>query len=188
MEEGYMSSYNGPYTSLITVPTAEPLTLAEVKSFLSITGDEKDAMLNTLITLAREYAEQYIKGSLMPQSWQAVYTGSIKDIRYLPCGPLREVVSVKLEDKLGNSSLLPAADYEVNLPESYITFDRELREDFIKILYRAGYADAAQIPVSIKQGMLLHIKKVYSNLGKGKLSLDDIDTMYRAFRVADIKL
>ena len=182
-------SYNGPYTSLITPPTAEPLTLAEAKSFLSITGDTKDTMLNDLIAMARQYAEQYTKRSLMPQSYQAVYTSSIEGTRYLPSGPLRSIVSVKLEDKLGNSSSVPTADYEVNLPESYVTFDRELRADFIKILYNTGYADAAQIPTLIKRGMLLHIKELYNNtLSGAKLSLDAVDTIYRTFRVADMKL
>ena len=120
------SFYNGPYTKLITPPTQEPFSINEIKQNLKISSNNEDSKLESLIVIARQYAEQYMKKSLMPQSWEATYTTYIKGTRYLPFGPIRNIKSIKIEDKMGNSSLISKEDFEVNLPESYITFDHKV--------------------------------------------------------------
>ncbi|MFN7104725.1 MAG: head-tail connector protein, partial [Pseudorhizobium sp.] len=44
--------------SQTTPPTAEPLTLVEVKAHLRLDGGEEDALLLSLITTAREHLER----------------------------------------------------------------------------------------------------------------------------------
>lgn len=60
--------------SLVTPPTAEPVSTADVRTFLKIDDDDTsaDTTINILIASAREYAEKYTGRSLMPRTWVAV--------------------------------------------------------------------------------------------------------------------
>lgn len=61
----------------VTPPTAEPLTLADVRAHLRIDDDDtsQDSTLGILIPAARRYAETYTGRSLMSQTWMAVADG-----------------------------------------------------------------------------------------------------------------
>ena len=43
---------------------AEPVTLAEIKTYLRIDGGEEDTLLAALIPIAREHCENYLNASL----------------------------------------------------------------------------------------------------------------------------
>jgi hypothetical protein len=59
--------------TLVTPPTDEPVTLSEVKSWSRIDTDDDDALVQQLIASARYQAEQYLRRSLLTQSWKLTH-------------------------------------------------------------------------------------------------------------------
>ena|SRR5579875_1396690 len=57
---------------VLTPPSAEPLALSDVKSWLRIDFSDDDAMIAMLISDARRYAENLLHRSLAPQIIQAI--------------------------------------------------------------------------------------------------------------------
>ncbi|MBY0407045.1 MAG: head-tail connector protein, partial [Rickettsiales bacterium] len=47
-----------------TAPVAEPLTLAETKLYLRVSGGDEDALIGDMIASARIMAEQWLRRSL----------------------------------------------------------------------------------------------------------------------------
>ena len=45
--------------TVVTAPSATPITLAEAKTFLRIDTSDDDTLINTLIGAARDYFEEY---------------------------------------------------------------------------------------------------------------------------------
>ena len=54
---------------LTTAPTSEPLTTSEVKSFLRIDNSDEDAMVSSIISSARQMAEEYTLRAFISQTW-----------------------------------------------------------------------------------------------------------------------
>ena len=54
---------------LKTPPASEPLTLAETKSYLKVTGTADDTLLNPLITAIRSSCEDWTGRALVTQTW-----------------------------------------------------------------------------------------------------------------------
>jgi len=61
---------------------AEIVTVAEAKAQLRVTHAFDDAYITSLIPVAREFTEDYVKRSLVAQTWQVGYEG-------WPCGSSR---------------------------------------------------------------------------------------------------
>ena len=58
-----------PATTIVTEPTAEPLTLTEVKDSLRDTPVEDDALVSVLITASRRAAEAHTHRVFVTQTW-----------------------------------------------------------------------------------------------------------------------
>lgn len=102
--------------AVITPPTAEPITLAEIKAHVRAdyyTTD--DAYLIALVTAAREYVENFTGKVLAPTTFElsldAFPTGPIK----LEKGPLSAVASVKY--------VSPETGLEVTLADDHYQVD-----------------------------------------------------------------
>ncbi|MBK8121716.1 MAG: phage head-tail connector protein [Sulfuritalea sp.] len=81
---------------LITAPTVEPVTLAEVKSQLGIkTADtDSDTQLTRRITEARKWAEGHMRRSLMPQTHEIRFD-VFADEMELPFPPIASILSIR---------------------------------------------------------------------------------------------
>ena len=74
----------------------EPVTLQEAKDFLAVDHDEHDSLISSLITAARQRAENYCNQSFVEKRYVLALDnyprkGTIK----LPRGPVRSIISVK---------------------------------------------------------------------------------------------
>ena len=58
--------------TLVTAPITEPVTLADIKQQLRLDPffTEEDAYLNTLISMARQWCENYMRRAFITQSWR----------------------------------------------------------------------------------------------------------------------
>jgi uncharacterized phiE125 gp8 family phage protein len=96
---------------LVTLATEEPLTLAEVKTFLRVDHEEDDQELQTMIRAAREQAELHHGRELARQQWDVFLDAwPAYEIR-LP-SPLVSVESVSYKAMDGSTAdLVAGVDY-----------------------------------------------------------------------------
>jgi len=161
-------------TRLITAPTTEPVTLAEAKLHLRVDVSAEDTLITAFITAAREQCEHILGRSIMPQTWENVLDSFplYEDIELLHPNIL-SVTSIKYIDALtANETTLAANQYVLDkdsmpgwvMPASGVTWPDTLSvANSVRVVYQAGYADAASVPASIKHWILLVIGTWYKN-------------------------
>lgn len=159
---------------LITAPTLDVMTLAELKTALAITSDTQDDLLEALRDAVTQTLDPASGGwlgrALRPQTWelrlsQFPYAAGID----LPFPIHTEITSVKYDDMNGDEhTLIEGTDYRVfNLDQRtracvvplYLQFWPIARPDreSVRIRYVAGYAGDA-IPQPIKSAVALAVK------------------------------
>ena len=169
-----------------TPPATEPLSLAEAKLYLRVDGSDEDTLITDMIAAVREAAEEYLRRSLVTQSWALRYEGYAPARVPLPKGPVREVTEVKAVDRDGNDAPVDTALYHLAPTEDALHFESVVLGHAVEIAYTAGYGDAKDVPVSIKQGMLLHLAALHEDrLGGMALPVAAI-TLYKPHRVVRV--
>lgn len=158
---------------LITAPTTEPISLAEVKSQLRIDSTTEDTYLGTLITAAREYCEMFQNRAYITQIWELTLDGWPCFPLKIPMPPLINVTSIKYFDTTDVETLWVDTNYYVDtdsepgrigLGYSIVLPTTTLRSlNAIKIQYVAGYGAADDVPQRTKQAILLLIGHMYEN-------------------------
>ena len=159
--------------ALITAPADEPVTLAEAKAHLRIEHSLDDAFINTAITAARQYAEQFCWRGFVTQTWERTLDAfPAEEFIALPKGNLASITSIIYTDENGSAATLASSVYEadaVSVPGfARLKYDQDwpsARDHWnaVKVRYVVGWADVASIPPAIKQGMLLLIGHWYKN-------------------------
>lgn len=159
-----------------TDPATEPATVSEVDKFLrgdevleSVDGD----LIESLITAAREYVEEYTRRALITQTWtmfmdafpqvqdplgwwDGVREGSITMGQArafeLPIGPLQSVTQISTFDDDNTETVFAASNYFLNTTKTPgevilntgVTWPVFTRNrNGIKVEYVAGYGDLA---------------------------------------------
>ena len=150
-----------------TTPT-EPVTLAEAKLHLRVDGTDEDALINGLISAAREACEDRIEGTVPVTGWKLTLD-TFPDAIKLPRGPVASVESVKYLDANGVEQTLSPADYLVDTVSTpgYIVpaYGKEwptTRDQInaVTVDYTAGNATPTH---ALKAWMLLAIGEMYAN-------------------------
>ena len=118
-----------PYV-IVTPPASEPLTLAEAKSHLRVDFTDDDALINALISAARQHAEMVTQRQLVTATWKLVldaFPG--RSMTAQPAGvpfslpahaillnksPVQAVASIKYLDMGGVQQTMPTTDYVVD--------------------------------------------------------------------------
>ena len=161
--------------TLVTTPSAEPVTLAEVKNWIKQDGNDDDALITALIGAARESAERYLRRALITQTWRltldleqnnyardlpggvydmpiTVLYGGLPDVIELPLPPLQSVTSVTTYDLDNTGTVYDASNYFVDTAGSRIV----LKQDAVwpgtlrslaacEVVFKAGYGDDATL-------------------------------------------
>ena len=156
-----------------TAPTAEPLDLPQALAHLRVDDAYSNDYVTTLITAARQQAEDRTERALMPSTWAlrlpafpTADGGSIELLR----PPLISVASVQYLDAAGTLQTVSPAAYLVDvqsqpgrlLPLSGSWPATANHPQAVTITYTAGYANAAAVPAPIKQWMLLAIGDMFA--------------------------
>ena len=104
-------------TEQSTEPTAqEPVSLSEAKTHLRIISDDEDNYIAGLISLAREYCENFTGYSLIASTYLLTLPAFPRFAKpaFLPCPPLTRVDWIKYKDKAGvQKTLTENEDYIV---------------------------------------------------------------------------
>ena len=156
----------------VSAPSSEPITLSEAKLYLRIDHNLEDALINDLIMAARMQAEQWLRRSLITQSWKLGYDDGNMSAVPLPMGPVIDITSVTLILSDGSTQLLAADAYKLNEARNTLAFTNMVAGLPFEIVYSAGYSDATYIPRPIKLGMLAGIASMYdgrADTGEGAI-------------------
>lgn len=157
---------------LIQAASAEPLTVVEAKQHLRVEHSVDDALIGSLITVARQRCEHETRRALVNQVWERVLDGFPQVELLLGRPPVRQVLSLTYVDAAGATQtmaptayvldsdaeegwVLPAADTE--WPETADTVNA------VRVRFEAGYGDTgAAVPTALRQWMLLQVGALYA--------------------------
>jgi uncharacterized phiE125 gp8 family phage protein len=152
---------------IATAPTTEPVTIADARIYIrAITGDttEDAAIIEPLITAAREYCENVTGRAMAAQTIEA-YPEGFESIMKLPRPPLVSITSIKYTNDEGTETTMSATNYLTDTVGGRVaikvipSFTPALVNP-IKITYAAGYTAS---PKLLRQAMLLLIGHWYTN-------------------------
>ncbi len=162
----YVTKSHNRLLTRVTPPASEPLTLSITKSYLRIDHDDEDQFIGDLMVSARMLAENWLRRSLITQSWKLGYDECAPQHISLPMGPVNSVFNVMLINRDNSSQLISAENYSLNAAKNILTFDTQVRGFHIEINYSTGYGStASDIPAPLRQGMLCHVASLYENRG-----------------------
>ena len=181
---------------LITAPAVEPVSLAEAKVFLRVDSDltEDDALINMMITAARQHGETLTQRSFITQSWRLTLDGEPCGPVHLERGPVTAITSIQYLDMAGALQTIsnPAApewavvlsDDSARLAAGFgYTWPNVLPQiGAVRINYTAGYGPAAtDVPQVIRNWMQVRISTAYNNreefAARGMYPLPYVDYM-----------
>ena len=163
-------------TKLITAPTVEPITVAEVKQRLGVTHSDLDTDFAAWIVAAREAAEQITGRALAPQTWEKVLDAFPENEIALPWPPLTAITYVKYIDIDGNQQTLADTVYTLDNDSEpgwlLLAYDQDWPEtqdtaNAVRVRYTCGYANAAAVPATIKQWLHLQVGQSYAHREAG---------------------
>lgn len=174
---------------LSTDAATEPLTLAEVKTFLRITTTDYDDILTPLIKTARQLCEKITGRDMINKTWVTYldnfscgfYPNNFYPFSYnsdysigLLKSKLQSITSLEyyIDDVLTTFDatkyyITDEADYAaiyLKKNQSFPSIDD--RRQAVKITFVSGYGvDAASVPEALKEGMKFHISALFDNAG-----------------------
>ncbi len=156
-----------------TGPAEEPLSVEEAKAHLRIDGTAEDTLIASLILTSRLHIEAALGLALIAQGWTLVLDQWPKDGTVkIPMRPVLGVGEVRVFDRDGNASVVPASDYQgdvVNTPARIVSNGAGWpapgqKINGIEIDFEAGYgAGAADVPAPIKQALLMLVAHWYEH-------------------------
>lgn len=162
----------------VTQPAVEPVSLDDALSHLRVEQGQDDLTVLSLITAARQHVENVTGYAMVQRQFRLTldYFPS-GDRIILPRSNLLAIDSVQYVDRDGNTQTWDDSNYttgEIN-GEGCLVLDPDSdwptvkeQRDAVTITYTAGYAslgddDAGNIPLPLKQAMLLLIGHWYEN-------------------------
>lgn len=160
---------------LITAPTGEPLHIqTEIKPHLRIDFADDDILVQTCLKAARQYTEtHHLRRALLTQTWDLYMDSFPGDVITLPLPPLQSVTGVYYTPDGGAETAVPSSAYYVDtinepgrvLLKSGYSWPSDTLQiaNGVRVRFVAGYGTAGDVPMPIKQAMLLTIGDLYEN-------------------------
>lgn len=158
---------------LIIAATGLAISVAEAKVHLKVDTVDEDALIEIYIKAATEAAEQMIGRAIMPQTWELTEEAfpavlqltripvvSIASLKYFDNDGVQQTLSNTLYqldnfDDFSSARVVPA--YGSNWPST------RLVPNAVVLRYLAGYANAGDVPSSIKDWIYLQVGAMYEN-------------------------
>lgn len=184
------------YYQIITLPTVEPVTLSEAKSWLRVENTADDVLIASLITTSRLIAENYCN-RIFPLTSISCYFYRLDISNFEPFpfihvrrAPLASLTSVEIYI---DGNYTATTDYLLKNSTGFprILFENGIESDIviypIKVNAVFGYS---VMPSDIKTAILSNIAYFYENRGdvlsEGKLSIPlESKAIYNRYRIMD---
>ncbi len=146
------------------------------KAHLRVDVTDDDTYIDTLVKVARRYAETATRRALIDQTWTMKldsFPASSDSPIWVPLPPLQSVSSVTYVDVDGNTQTWTSSKYTVDTdsePGRIVPAYQEVYPDVrnvinaVTVTFVAGYGSAgSNVPEGILQGMLTLIAHMYEN-------------------------
>ena len=166
--------------SLVTAPTAEPVSLSEQKGHLRIDGDDDDAYISSCIKAARQWIEGQTHFAIMAQTWDYKIDDGWPTKNGLhridfPLNPVAaqgspETISITYTDSAGASQTLAVGQYTIAArrhgsfiePAYNVTWpDVRVGPDVITVRFVAG--DSDNVPQELHRAVMILAGHYYEN-------------------------
>lgn len=178
---------------LITAPTSEPVTTAEVKTHAVVEHSSDDTLISSLIVAARRYVEQKCNIALMRQKWR-LYLDTWPDGGEitLPKWWAQEIAQIKYRDINGVEQTVTSTDYELDTGTNRVLLvygaswpTHRYQHNATYIDFWAGYYNptssplySSTLPGDLKVAILMLATSLYNNRSaKGDAQLYVNDTL-----------
>lgn len=162
---------------IIKRPQQNLISLDYVKNFLRLSHIYDDQLIEDLISAAIEAAENYLRQKLAKVVVKAEFFSASKNVEiFLPVTPVSKVEEVLLFNENEKVS------HPWEIKQNQLIIKNMPRHQKIESTYLAGYADVAELPASIKRGIIMHVAESYDNLDSNVSISDSIKQSYKAFR------
>lgn len=156
----------------ITLPSEEPITLAEALNQCRLDPGVDDARVSGLVVAARRWAEDWTGRAFVDQRFLlSLDCWPRGGVILLPRGRVSAVASVKYVDGNGTlKTLVENTDYVVDLdstparisPAYNVCWPYARHEmNAIRVEYTAGFGSASDVPDDIKAALLLHVEQSF---------------------------
>lgn len=169
--------------TLITAPTVEPVTLAEVKSHLRVHVDDENDVIRDFCLAAREHVESFTRRALLTQTWDLQLDTFPAGVIELPIAPVQSITSITyLDSSSGASQTWASSDYRADLPVGPRAPRARIEPDFgevypstygvlnaVTVRFVAGYGSlGASVPRSLRSAIKLLVEFWYRKGDGGK--------------------
>jgi uncharacterized phiE125 gp8 family phage protein len=173
--------------TLVTPPTALPVSLEDVKAALRVDGADFDAEIERLIKSAVVHYEGWsgVLGiALVEQTWRQEY-GRFEGKMGLSIRPVRTVASVKYLNEAGQNTTVPDSQYQLRQDgggRSYVQFidgysTPDVHPDgFVTIEFVVGWpvaAGKATTPADIQTAIILRVQKHFDEAAQANSDILD---------------
>jgi uncharacterized phiE125 gp8 family phage protein len=176
--------------NVITPPSAEPLTVDEMRTYLRIDGTDEDATITALIAGARDWCESFTRRALIERTVDVVLdrfppASKLKPKReiVLPFGRAQSVTAIYYTDTAGVQQTLTGPDAS----PAGTAFQQDLSDDYhgviapgygldwpdtrdvigaVKVRCTVGYGTASDIPAQLRDAMRFRIASLYEGRGE----------------------
>jgi hypothetical protein len=151
-------SFTGYSVQLSTGAVTEPVTLAEAKEYARIDGFSEDALITSLIKMARTHCESYIGKSIV------LKTVTIDSFTFpyqfqMPYGPLTNEANISKCVTIDENNVETPLQYRVNaglFPKLFILGGAQSYK--FKLVYSAGFTT---VPEDIKLAIKMMVNTLY---------------------------
>ena len=163
------------YLIKTTQPSSEPISLPEARlhlrldAFGSPPSHPDDSLVETLISAARESAEQYT-GVTISQADYEVKNDITNDQLSLQTYPVTAIASVTYEDGDGTTQTVDPDDYSLDNFQrpARLIFTGNVPNRVMTVKFTAGYTDGQSpnpypTPAGVKAAILLMLGNLYEN-------------------------
>ncbi|RUU92808.1 hypothetical protein EOB59_05470 [Mesorhizobium sp. M7A.F.Ca.MR.176.00.0.0] len=149
---------------IVTAPSVEPVTLAELKAHVRVDHSDDDSLLVAKGLAARQYVERFVGKPLISTTYDLVLDAFQRGPMQIPKGPLQAVTYVKYVDATSGLETTLATDQyavdtasdpgwiapgDVGWPATTPTINA------IRVRFIAGYGDAAEdVPMPLREAIL----------------------------------
>jgi len=161
-------------TAIQTItPGAQAITTADGKQHIHLEYDTvaDNAEVDNMIQAATRQIEAFTNRICMPTVFDLHLTGFPSGGIVLPYSPVTAITTVKYYSDASTQATWAATNYYYSLYENpvrirYVSGSPsayEYRNDAVTVRFTVGYADAASVPRSIRQAILLMLGDLYTN-------------------------
>lgn len=148
---------------LIGAPATEPVSLAEMKSWLREDGSDEDQLIQALIVAARMTLEAYTRRFFVTQSWRLVFDAWPRGTLSIPFAPFQTISVIRVINADGVARILAPISYRAP-PASdggRLVFTSappapDRSADGIEIDFVVGYgAGASETPEPLRRAIMM---------------------------------